>query len=389
MPTTIGVHTHITNPLSSGYLAYLASIKSWARVADELVVVDGGSEDNSIEALHEWLGQLTSRVRIISSPSANWGPGDQWYWPQIAINRQIGLEELSTDWAIHVDADHVLPRSVSRRKIQDGLEALKNGMLVSFWVGVVEAGKHRSRLRKRSWIVNKRRARLSQSKIGYGIDEDSGSHLDYPIMVRKVGWFLDPLNGAEKQYLVGDHVETDGDLDIECIRYGHFFFTLGQCMKKCERLDRILARYVGRLPMSRRELSISSGLRYQTEQIPPLSKNLILSWPHPEEIERLIAHFYSPGMLGGMIPEMELRAKIDNLFLPFLRSKRFLRSKWLNLLGYRGGNQVQSWGGLGDENQPRLDVRSLYLQQDNHLPSRYRVNWRMQTSQEFDPGIYA
>jgi len=39
---TVGVVTAITNPLSTGYLAYLAFVDSWSKVADQVILVDGG-----------------------------------------------------------------------------------------------------------------------------------------------------------------------------------------------------------------------------------------------------------------------------------------------------------------------------------------------------------
>jgi len=45
----IGVVASITNPLTTGYLAYLAFADSWSKVADEVVIVDGGSTDGSLE----------------------------------------------------------------------------------------------------------------------------------------------------------------------------------------------------------------------------------------------------------------------------------------------------------------------------------------------------
>ena len=47
---TIGIHTHITNPLSSGYHGYPACVDSRLSIADEVIVVDGGSTSAWLES---------------------------------------------------------------------------------------------------------------------------------------------------------------------------------------------------------------------------------------------------------------------------------------------------------------------------------------------------
>ncbi len=138
--TKIGVHTHITNPLSSGYLAYLACVESWARVADKVVVVDGGSTDGSIPLLIDWIGQLANKMHVISTPETSWGKGQMWCWPQIAINRQVGFASLATDWAVHVDADHVLHDDISREAFQSELNKFTQSYVLSFWVSGFKGG---------------------------------------------------------------------------------------------------------------------------------------------------------------------------------------------------------------------------------------------------------
>ena len=70
-------------------------------------MVEGGSRDGSLEFLQDWV-ERDPKLKILSSDLTFWGEGDQFGWPQIIVNRQVGFEALTTDWAIHVDADHVM-----------------------------------------------------------------------------------------------------------------------------------------------------------------------------------------------------------------------------------------------------------------------------------------
>lgn len=372
---TIGVHTHITNPLSFGYLSYLACVESWARVADEVVVVDGGSTDNSISLLMDWLGPLARKVKIITTPETYWGAGEQWFWPQIAINRQVGYAALQTDWAIHVDADHVLSDVVTRELLETECARATDSYVYSFWVSDFAEGRLRHRIRTRSWIVNKRKASENGITVAYGIDVKSRTHLDYPLIVRKGVRFLDPLTNVQKQFLAGDYVAHGGILNIDMFRYGHFFFTFEQCLYKCERLDRVLSRYVGRAPT--RALGLLLEPRQVSDRIVVdrggnrLSKESVLSWQHPAGIKRTLSFFWMPEMIGSLISQRHpLRGKIEHGLFQLLRIERRLRTAVLRLQGFRGALDRVSFVPIEDfdsKTEP-LDVAKLYSWQNRYLP---------------------
>ena len=103
----VSAHTYVTNPLSTGYLIYLPAVQSFLDFADEVVVVDGGSTDGSLEALAGLRGH--ERLVVVSNEQTRWGAGDAWERPQFGIQRQTGFERCTGDWAIAFDADHVLP----------------------------------------------------------------------------------------------------------------------------------------------------------------------------------------------------------------------------------------------------------------------------------------
>ncbi len=323
MRMTIGVHTHITNPLSSGYLCYLACIESWARVADQVVVVDGGSTDNSVPLLMDWLGPLSSKICVISPPEAYWGTGDNWAWPQIAINRQIGLEHLDTDWAIHVDADHVVDMGSMTSFLQQ-IEAVSNRTLLSMWVGSYHNGSYHRRVRTRAWILNWSLIKREKLPYAYGIERRSGTGLDYPLRIIDQRVFRDPVTGVSKSYYLGDTISAELTTELECLRYGHFFFTKEQCLNKCMRIERAISRFRGSPVRNEHEIEIELKLK---DIIRFEKKEEILSKSHPPEIARVIENFYTEGMLGGAVYRESgfLEDIVNNTYLWSRRAFRFLR----------------------------------------------------------------
>ena len=324
--STIGVHTHITNPLTSGYLSYLASIESWARIADQVIVVDGGSVDNSIDVLREWLGPLSSKVTVVAIPETEWGKEDSWEWPQLAVNRQVGYSLLDTDWAIHIDADHVLCDGTSKENVLFELSKHPEALLLNYWVSAFSYGSLGKRIRKRPWIINKKLALQKGIDVAYGVGGRTVAVVERPIFPRSVGSFVDPLSLQNKQYFIGDLIEPDGTVNMDCVRYGHFFFTAQQCLHKSKRLDKAYSRFAKKSHSRDLELILKHALPRNGKGF-HFAKDELLLQDHPSSIKRVFESYYSEDMLGAFsAKQTRLEGRISDLMLRLLSFEHSLRN---------------------------------------------------------------
>ncbi len=79
--------------------ACLASVQS---IADEIVVVDGGSTDGTIEIAKKF----TSKIIRTTNP------------PVFHINKQKALDACTGDWILQLDADEIIPESLKKEIIE-------------------------------------------------------------------------------------------------------------------------------------------------------------------------------------------------------------------------------------------------------------------------------
>lgn len=236
----ISAHTFITNPLSTGYYISLCSIQSYLDFADEVVVVDGGTDDGSLERLQGLRG--AEKLRIISDEFTQWGLGDLWERPQFAVSREIGYRACSGDWVLCFESDHVLPQNACHT-LRSELSAKKeHGLLYSFPLRRCRGGSmHLDTKKRKWWCLNKRLIEARKANIIWGVHTTGGN--ERPVTATKSCSFIDPANGLLKSYWMGDYFPEDGTLQPRLDVYDHFFFTEDQMQTKLQRFENMRARW--------------------------------------------------------------------------------------------------------------------------------------------------
>lgn len=241
----ISAATFVTNPWSSGYVIYLPAIQSFLDLADEVIVVDGGSTDDSLERLSGLRGH--DKIRVVSTDQTYWGPGDAWERAQFGIQRQVAFEMSEGDWVIHFDADHLLhererPRLLEQlRRLQDD----RRDVLYAFRLVQWADGRYQKIRKLKRWCINKKLATDRHINIGYGLKHCTGGN-ERPIWLDRKASFIDPVTKVEKYYYRGEAYPHYAVLDCSLYKYDHFFLDTQQLERKLQRFENMRARSAGR-----------------------------------------------------------------------------------------------------------------------------------------------
>lgn len=355
---SIGVVTTSTNSISRGYYSFLACVDTWSRIADQMIIVDGGTDDNTYDVLRNWTRSYD--YSIFSSPETNWDLHGRFHLAQWGINTRIGMEQLQTDWAVIVPGDHVLDADAGDR-LRKELASHNDSLAMRF-----------RRLRHRFgsietdfkfYILNLKKIRAEGLQIAWGFDRQYGSCPDDPIMVDEETAFLDAVTGVCKRHLGGitlgikDHVES-----ITCWSYGFYFFTREQALAHLKDFHLCYnCRYFGRPLKTERWLMRRERLQDITGFV---SREDELKKQHPPAIRRLIEHFYKPEMIGTAVYRAETG---QNIFIQNVRRLvDYLHTLWFMQRGFPSVKSQQQWFPLGEASRP-LDLAQLYKEQDAFL----------------------
>lgn len=117
---TIGTYILVQNPKTNNY-PYLETINCCLDFADEILLVDGGTNDGSFEKLPK-----DKRIKIMKR---EWPDNSDWNY--LTQQYDFGLQNLSTDWRIKMDADYVFHED-DVKSIKQFLEQNQDKKIVSF-----------------------------------------------------------------------------------------------------------------------------------------------------------------------------------------------------------------------------------------------------------------
>lgn len=221
----ISAHTNITNPEKMGY-PYLESIKSFADFCDEVIVVDGGSVDGSLEKIKK-----IPRVRIVK--------GHRWPeyfdWLTMPRNLQIGFDECKNKWAFKFDVDYIF----------DSNELQKITPLLSTNLPAIEIRKANFVLSNTYFIKDTYPLLVNKDHIGigYGIATGGGSKMPGST-------FMKPIikeTKVDKELYCGKAVWRKNlkvamsDAKVYC--YDFTFMTKAQIIEQRFRFEKSLREY--------------------------------------------------------------------------------------------------------------------------------------------------
>jgi len=172
----LSIFCTITNPIERQD-AYMEAIESYLAIADEVVVVDGGSIDGSYE-----------NIALSSAEIKNYIWPKEWEWEQLPRSLNVGLKACTGDWVIKADIDYIFHEK-DRSELKRQLESLGDFPVANFykWQFLLV---DRYTLKARCPIAINRRM---FPKIWFGKPTNGPSDWCQPIMTKKKHWKEDEV----------------------------------------------------------------------------------------------------------------------------------------------------------------------------------------------------
>ncbi len=202
-----------TNAIKNQF-PFIESIKSFLPILDELIVVDGGSTDGTVEAIKA-IGD--SKIKIIQDDDTKWE--DEWAYGRMGHNFNRGLQECTGDWAIKFDVDYILHEKKRDSIRVDLLRGLQNEVLcIAFTrLNFILSDRFFAKSKK-TLAINKTECKKQGINLKYGLD------------IERWGWGFDFINanGLEHGINVGDMIRYrwNSIITSACVyNYDYVFMT--------------------------------------------------------------------------------------------------------------------------------------------------------------------
>lgn len=354
-----------TNPQSSGFQTFFSCAKSWNGIADEVVVVDGGTTDNSYETLAEY---ARSFVRV-SSPETAWPVGTRFHGLQFAVNLNAALSAATGDWIILALADYIASVESSSR-LRTDLERFQASPVVAYHRYKVDLARRSTRDVWWGAIINRRfvDADRGSPQLRFGVSESLGVVADSPLWCSAKSSYTHPTTGASVEVYRGSEA-LPGSPRVErkslsCCVLDHFFYTPAQVEKQALLFEEYYAaRYAGTAMSSLREIrriKALDAMEYSLalediracEHVPRVFRDDVIRWWQ--------RGCYGSGRRRSENAPERVQPQLDRLL-------RKARTACITLAGFRGLDRAHSWVPVTSALRAPLDVVAVWAEQDRVL----------------------
>lgn len=170
----------ITNPKTRGD-TYIEAIKSHLLFSDELIIVDGGSTDGSIEEIEKL---NDPRIKIIT----RFWKQDNFSWVEFCKAWNAGLAACTGDWVAAGETDHIFHEAEIPR-LKNELTALLEKKKATVTINKMQSAQFNKWYSKAKmyYFINKR----DFPNVCYGLDKNTVTDLCQPILKEQDFSFMD------------------------------------------------------------------------------------------------------------------------------------------------------------------------------------------------------
>jgi hypothetical protein len=354
-----------TNPLTSSFQVFFSCVRSWAQLADELIVVDGGTDDDTYGVLREYAPEA---IRV-ADPATQWPVGRGFHGLQITVNLNRALLAATGDWIIVAFADYVAAVD-DRDRLKFALAKHDDQAVVCFQRSKIDIPNGIRRDDWRGMAINRRLLNRSDGTPAYrfGASTRTATASDWPVRCEKWSAYLHPHSGAAVDIYYGPEM-ADGlarvDADaLRCCVFDHFFYTPKQVQSQAlQFFEYYASRYLGVAAMTASEvdrvknLDTIAGFATLAEvqgcaELPGVFRDDVARWWQPQAFGA-----------ARRAPRRPVTAARQTA----ARMSRKVRTRLLRQFGYEGLQDQHSWVSLDQALPPALPVRDLWMQQDRLL----------------------
>ena len=117
-----------TNPLSLNYNIFFSTIESWEKIADEIIWVDGGTDDDTYSMLSK---KVKKKLLRISNGLTNWDIHYRFSPNHINTMINQGIKTSNADWLFIAWGDYVLEKS-NRKDLEKELRKYESENWVKY-----------------------------------------------------------------------------------------------------------------------------------------------------------------------------------------------------------------------------------------------------------------